>query len=69
MALKIKIDKDIFRRLKEQEDIIPVLAFPNTFRRKLIDFAVKIASWARYFIINGIKTIYKTIIIESFRKI
>jgi hypothetical protein len=45
-------------------DVIPVTAYPNTFRRKLIDFAVKITSRARYIIMNVTRTIYETIQID-----
>jgi hypothetical protein len=49
-------------------DVIPVTAYPDTFRRKLIDFAVKITSRARYVIINVTRTIYQTIQIEDLWK-
>jgi hypothetical protein len=45
-------------------DVIPVTAYPNTFRRKLIDFAVKITSRARYIIMNVTRTIFETIQID-----
>ena len=41
-------------------DVMPVTAYPNTFRRKLIDFAVKITSGARYVILNVTKTVHET---------
>jgi hypothetical protein len=41
-------------------DIIPVTAYPDTFRRKLIDFAVKITSRSRYIIMNVTRTIFET---------
>ena len=44
--------------------VIPVTVYPNTFRRKLIDFAVKITSRARNIVLNVTKNIYKTINIE-----
>ncbi len=44
--------------------VIPVTAYPNTFRRKLIDFAVKITSRARNIVLNVTKSIYQTINIE-----
>jgi hypothetical protein len=49
-------------------DVIPVTAYPNTFRRKLIDFAVKITSRARYIIMNVTRTIYETIQIDNLWK-
>jgi hypothetical protein len=45
-------------------DVIPVTAYPNTFRRKLIDFAVKITSRSRYIIMNVTSTIFETIQID-----
>jgi hypothetical protein len=45
-------------------DVIPVTTYPNTFRRKLIDFAVKITSRSRYIIMNVTRTIYETIQID-----
>ena len=38
-------------------DIIPVTSYPNTFRRRHIDFAVKITSKARNIILNVTKTV------------
>jgi hypothetical protein len=49
-------------------DVIPITAYPNTFRRKLIDFAVKITSRARYIIMNVTRTIYETIQIDNLWK-
>jgi len=46
-------------------DIIPVTVYPNTFRRKLIDFAVKITSRARNTLLNVTRIIYETINIEE----
>jgi hypothetical protein len=46
-------------------DILPVTAYPNTFRRKMIDFAVKITSRSRYIILNVTKTIHATIKIDQ----
>ncbi|MBW6481238.1 MAG: IS1380 family transposase, partial [Bacteroidales bacterium] len=42
-------------------EVIPATVYPNTFRRKLIDFAVRITSRARYTVLNVTKTIYETI--------
>ncbi|HZL11320.1 MAG TPA: hypothetical protein VFC65_15125 [Prolixibacteraceae bacterium] len=49
-------------------DIIPVTSYPNTFRRRHIDFAVKITSKARNIILNIIQTVYDTINIEQIWK-
>jgi len=47
------------------KDVIPVTVYPNTFRRKLIDFAVKITSRARNTIMNVTSTIFDTIKIDQ----
>ena len=39
-------------------DVIPITAYPNTFRRKLIDFAAKITKGARSITLKVSKTIY-----------
>lgn len=49
-------------------EVIPATVYPNTFRRKLIDFAVRISSRARYTVLNVTKTIYETINIEELWK-
>jgi len=49
-------------------DVIPVTSYPNTFRRKLIDFAVKITSRARSIILNVTKSVYETININELWK-
>lgn len=41
--------------------VIPVTVYPNTFRRRLIDFAVKITSGARNIFLKVTKTVYNTI--------
>ena len=46
-------------------DIIPITAYPNTFRRILIDFAAKITTRARNIVLNVTKTVYETINIEQ----
>ena len=45
-------------------DVIPIEVYPNTFRRKLIDFAAKIVSHARNTVLKVSNTIYDTINIE-----
>lgn len=42
-------------------DVVPMTTYPNTFRRKLIDFAVKITSGSRSIRLNVSQTIYETI--------
>jgi hypothetical protein len=42
-------------------DIISITVYPNTFRRKLIDFAVKLTSHARNITLCVTKTIFETI--------
>jgi hypothetical protein len=39
-------------------EVIPITSYPNTFRRKMIDFAVKITSGAGYVILNVPRTIF-----------
>jgi len=48
--------------------VIPVTLYPNTFRRKLIDFAAKITSRARSIMFNVTKIVYQTIIIDQLWK-
>lgn len=49
--------------------VIPITVYPNTFRRKLIDFAAKITSRSRNIILNVTKTVYETINIEELWKL
>lgn len=61
----------IFEAYKQDvtPDIIPIATYPNTFRRKLIDFAVKITTRARRVILNVTRSVYKTInIVELWRR-
>ena len=46
-------------------DVVPVTAYPNTFRRILIDFATKITTRSRNIILNVTKTVVETINIEQ----
>ena len=48
--------------------VIPITVYPNTFRRKLIDFAVKITSRARNVFLNVTKAIYHAINIDELWK-
>ena len=48
--------------------VIPITVYPNTFRRKLIDFAVKITSRARNVFLNVTKAIYHAINIDDLWK-
>jgi hypothetical protein len=41
-------------------DVISVTTYPDTFRRKLIDFAVKITSGSRYIIMNVTRSVFET---------
>jgi hypothetical protein len=45
--------------------VIPISSYPNTFRRKLIDFAVKITSHSRNVIANVTQTVYQSTNIEE----
>jgi len=49
-------------------DVIPVTVYPDTFRRRLIDFAVKITSKARYIVMSVTRNIYETIHIDQLWK-
>jgi hypothetical protein len=49
-------------------DVVPVTAYPNTFRRILIDFAAKITTRSRNIILNVTKTVFETINIEQIWK-
>lgn len=53
----------IFEAYKQDvtADVIPITTYPNTFRRKLIDFAAKITSGAGYIKLNVTKVVYETI--------
>ena len=46
-------------------DVIPVTAYPNTLRRIMIDFAVKITTRSRNIILNVTKAVYETINMEQ----
>lgn len=61
--LLLVITHFIFEAYKQDvtHDIMPITVYPNTFRRKLIDFAAKITSRSRYIILNVTKTIHVTI--------
>lgn len=50
-------------------EVIPISSYPNTFRRKLIDFAVKVTSHARNVILNVTKVVYQAIDIEEIWKL
>jgi hypothetical protein len=46
-------------------DVISITSYPNTFRRSLVDFAVKLTSHSREIILNVTKTIYETFKVEE----
>lgn len=50
-------------------EVIPITSYPNTFRRKLIDFAVKVTSHSRNTILNVTKAVYQSIKIEELWKL
>jgi hypothetical protein len=60
----------IFEAYKQDvtADVIPIASYPNTFRRKLIDFAAKITSSAGYIKLNVTKAVYETINITELWK-
>ena len=47
------------------KDVIAVTSYPNTFRRKIIDFAAKITSGSGYVILNVPRAIYETFNIDK----
>ncbi len=49
-------------------EVLPVTVYPNTFRRKLVDFAVKITSHARHTVMKVTNTIYQTFDLEELWK-
>lgn len=49
--------------------VIPVTVYPSTFRRMLVDFAVKICSHARHTVMKVTNTIYQTINFEEIWKL
>lgn len=50
-------------------DIVPVTIYPNTFRRKMIDFAAKITSRSRNVFLNVTKSVHQTInIVELWKR-
>lgn len=57
----------IFEAYKQDitADVIPIGTYPNTFRRNLIDIAVKITSRSRDVVLNVTRTIYETFNIEE----
>ena len=46
-------------------DILPVVSYPNTFRRMMIDFAVKVVTKGRVIILKVSQTIYDTLNIRE----
>jgi DDE family transposase len=61
----------VFEAYKQDitSDIVPETIYPNTFRRQLIDFAVKITSGSRNVFLNVTKTVYESInIIELWKR-
>ena len=50
-------------------DVVPITVYPNTFRRKLIDFAAKIISSARRITLKVTQTIYETLdVVELWKR-
>ena len=47
------------------KDVIPISCYPNTFRRQLIDFAVKIVKKSNRFVLQVSETIYNNLNIEK----
>jgi len=57
----------IFETYKQDvtSNVLPSTVYPNTFRRKLIDFAAKIISGARYISLKVTALVYKTFNIDE----
>lgn len=53
----------IFEAYKQDvtKDVIAISSYPNTFRRKLIDFAVKVTSRSRQVWMNASRTVFESI--------
>ena len=69
--LLLVITHFIFETYKQDVsfDIVPVTVYPNTFRRKMIDFAAKITSRSRNVFLNVTRTIHETInILELWKR-
>ena len=47
------------------DKVVPVKSYPNTFRRQLIDFAVKIVSHSRDKILQVVETTYNNLKIKE----
>ena len=61
----------IFEAYKQDitPDIMPIASYPNTFRRRLIDFAAKITSGAGSIKLNVTRTVFETInIVELWKR-
>lgn len=46
-------------------DVMPITAYPNTFRRRLIDFAAKITKGARSITLKVSEAIYRTFLVQE----
>jgi len=46
-------------------DVLPISVYPNTFRRRLVDFAAKITSGGRNIILKVTRVIYETFKLEN----
>ena len=47
------------------DEVVPIKSYPNTFRRKLIDFAVKVVSHSRKIVLQVTNTIYNSLKINA----
>ena len=80
MTRKLKINIDtieymqyyLLPRLSENRhkkgftsDVIPIVSYPNTFRRQLVDFAAKVILLAGRVILNIVSGIYKALKIND----
>jgi hypothetical protein len=65
--LLLVISHFIFEAYKQDvsAEVIPITVYPNTFRRNLVDFAVKISSETEKVILNVSEAVYNTMKIEE----
>ena len=58
--LPFNITHFLFEAYKEDitHDVVPITSYPNTFRRKMIDFAAKFTTKSRYIILNVCQTVH-----------
>ncbi len=48
-------------RANATAEVVPLKSSPNTFRRQLIDFAMKIVSYSREIVLQVVNTVYNNL--------